>query len=493
MIKVLICNNKVLSTYFPLGETEEKHGTEIAFGTSFIFNYYFEREQFLKFIVYEKNKEITEVITNVAKLTGSASNSLTIPLKESSSTSSEPYAQLVIDGNKNVKAKYKATLNTCLHITPSSSIRCEDYFYTVSNFNDNHNWRNVYKSEEFSINDDKQEFSNSFSMLTVQLCLNDKSRDIKIELHYVKKKEVVGESIFKINQIKKQVTDLPIINKCNKEIGYIQIDYNEKEYCSFLDYIKAGLEINFIVGIDYTKSNLPPDDKESLHYAYGNEPNDYEKAIIQCGNIVAYYDYDQLFPVYGFGGKTPGLSPTQHCFPVTLTSQAKVQGIPGVISAYRDSLSKVIQDGPTYFSDLLKTVVNIIKEEINLGTIKYYILMILTDGLINDMEETRNALVQASEYPLSVIIIGIGNADFGNMTELDGDVLPVTNKKEEKVKRDIVQFVPFNKFKKKASSSFNSNNDDLSILAEEVLKEVPKQVEEYFEINKNTKFSLLSN
>ena len=48
----------------------------------------------------------------------------------------------------------------------------------------------------------------------------------------------------------------------------------------------------------------------------------------------------------------------------------------------------------------------------------YYILMILSDGQINDMTQTSDALVEASHLPLSVIIIGIGSADFTNMTIL---------------------------------------------------------------------------
>ena len=49
----------------------------------------------------------------------------------------------------------------------------------------------------------------------------------------------------------------------------------------------------------------------------------------------------------------------------------------------------------------------------------YNILMILTDGLVNDMDETIDDLVEASYLPISVIFIGIGYNDFGNMDILD--------------------------------------------------------------------------
>jgi len=45
----------------------------------------------------------------------------------------------------------------------------------------------------------------------------------------------------------------------------------------------------------------------------------------------------------------------------------------------------------------------------------YKILVIFTDGEIMDMNETKKALVEASRLNMSVIIIGVGDADFSNM------------------------------------------------------------------------------
>ena len=49
------------------------------------------------------------------------------------------------------------------------------------------------------------------------------------------------------------------------------------------------------------------------------------------------------------------------------------------------------------------------------------ILLILTDGIIHDMETTINAIIESAHLPLSIIIIGIGNEDFSKMVTLDGD------------------------------------------------------------------------
>ena len=97
--------------------------------------------------------------------------------------------------------------------------------------------------------------------------------------------------------------------------------------------------------------------------------------------------------------------------------------------------------------------------------------MILTDGKITDMEDTIDAVVDASFLPISLIIIGIGKADFSDMERLDADVNPLINSKGVRQIRDLVQFVEFNKLE-------NNGNK----LAEEVLNEVPSQVEIFHKI-----------
>lgn len=46
---------------------------------------------------------------------------------------------------------------------------------------------------------------------------------------------------------------------------------------------------------------------------------------------------------------------------------------------------------------------------------KYLILLIITDGEIHDMDATIKMLVDCSDLPLSVLIVGVGDADFTNM------------------------------------------------------------------------------
>ena len=112
-----------------------------------------------------------------------------------------------------------------------------------------------------------------------------------------------------------------------------------------------------------------------------------------------------------------------------------------------------------------------VEREIEEGQLyNYHIIMILTDGMIDDMAETKDSLVAASFLPISVIIIGIGNGDFTKMDILDADVSPLYDSTGRKADRDLVQFVPYNQFK---------NNPQQ--LAEQVLEEIPRRVVEYFQ------------
>ena len=100
---------------------------------------------------------------------------------------------------------------------------------------------------------------------------------------------------------------------------------------------------------------------------------------------------------------------------------------------------------------------------------QYQILLLLTDGAIHDMPQTIDLICALSEMPCSIIIVGVGNADFSSMEELDGDGARLRNSQGQEAARDIVQFVEFNQCMRMGN------------LAEQVLKEVPEQVCGYME------------
>jgi len=89
------------------------------------------------------------------------------------------------------------------------------------------------------------------------------------------------------------------------------------------------------------------------------------------------------------------------------------------------------------------------------------------------MEKTIDEIVRGSSLPLSIIIVGVGEADFTSMDVLDADDDPLYSKKFKKyMSSDIVQFVPFSEFK-----------HDPRLLAKETLEEVPRQFLDFMERN----------
>ena len=253
----------------------------------------------------------------------------------------------------------------------------------------------------------------------------------------------------------------------NNILYFFDFSLVTKNY-SFIDYIKAGVKIALSIGIDFTNSigNVAAHSINNLRW------NDYARAIQSCGKIVGHYDSDKLFPVYGFGAivnssqnKTPSM-----CFNLNMTKDPNIKDINNVLKAYYDCIGykKVTFSGPALFTPLIKEVVS----KINKNSYEYHILMILTNGVINDLQQTIDALVEASKLPLSVIIVGIGNNDFSNMKILDGDDIPLVSSTGQTRMRDLVQFVPFSKFE----------NDEKK-LSMEVLAEIPRQIVEYYQYN----------
>lgn len=127
--------------------------------------------------------------------------------------------------------------------------------------------------------------------------------------------------------------------------------------------------------------------------------------------------------MYGFGGKPKFIdenTKVSHCFPLTgSVTNPMVQGIQGVLGAYRSTLPNIKLSGPTYFDPILQEFKSHCAK--TYGKPIYNVLLIITDGEIHDMAKTKEILAQLSVNPCSVIIIGVGEEEFDAMKVLDGD------------------------------------------------------------------------
>jgi hypothetical protein len=245
---------------------------------------------------------------------------------------------------------------------------------------------------------------------------------------------------------------------------------------SLVAYTMGGCRMRFTCAVDFTTSNGPPQQPGTLHYTDGVTPSYYGQALDAVGSVIApYMPGDQMLEAYGFGAVLPGQAPATTCFdfPLNLASgpggDARVVGVRGLMDAYNTCVGNVQLSGPTNFAPILtRAMASSLGPGMPTQQQQHYsVLLILTDGQCADMPATIDKIVAASKaHPISIVIVGVGSADFSAMRQLDGDNKKLVGSTGTAV-RDIVQFVQW----KKGMSPVQ--------LASEVLAEVPQALVEY--------------
>ncbi|PSS07616.1 Protein BONZAI like [Actinidia chinensis var. chinensis] len=228
---------------------------------------------------------------------------------------------------------------------------------------------------------------------------------------------------------------------CKTEV--LKNDHNPSWKPVFLN-IQQPLNTNFHPIPSSSASNGNPRLPDSLHYIDpSGRPNAYQRAILEVGEVLQFYDSDKRFPSWGFGAR-PIDGPVSHCFNLNGSSNyCEVEGIQGIMKAYTSALFNVSLAGPTLFGPVITTASQIARQSLARNQQKYFVLLIITDGVITDLQETKDALVTASDLPLSILIVGVGGADFKEMEILDADKNEKLESSNGRIaSRDIVQFVP---------------------------------------------------
>jgi hypothetical protein len=430
-------------------ETVTSHNNIIIFNSCYICDYFFEKRQNLQISLIKDSQKEGTIQLSLGQIIGSRNS--TFKQKIGKNTFIILSAQGISDENAYIEFNFSTQ---CISYFDFNNISDRISYLIISN------GKKVYSSESIS------SYGN-FEPTKIPVGLIDKGFRVSF---IDSNKKVLGyrdESIQSFTTSNGNVYLGLNVNK--KQLNIINNSRFLKNY-SFIDYIKNGVLIKLDIGIDFTASNNLPNDPTSLHYIYGNKPNDYEQAIRACGTIVAYYDYNQSFPTYGFGAVVGNDNQPSMCFNINFEENPEIYTIDNVIEVYKNCFNNIQLAGPTKFCPMIRKVIENIRRENN--QMKYHILLILTDGIILDMQETIDALVEGSFLPLSVIIIGIGDDHFQEMVTLDGDDNPLVSSSGVKRMRDLVQFVPFNKYR------FNPEK-----LAEQVLEEVPRQITEYYTMN----------
>ncbi|KAL6315461.1 hypothetical protein AAG906_000753 [Vitis piasezkii] len=126
--------------------------------------------------------------------------------------------------------------------------------------------------------------------------------------------------------------------------------------------------------------------EDSLHYIDPSSRfNAYQHAIMDVGEVIQFYDFD---------------------------SGVEVERVQGIMATYASALNHVALTGLTLFGQVINNVVEIAGQSLYYNSCKYFVLLIITDGMLTDLQDTKDALVRASDLPLSILIVGMGGAHF---------------------------------------------------------------------------------
>jgi hypothetical protein len=451
-----------------LGQSNIKSGKEISYDTTFILDYFFQKEQIITMDIIDHTKSKTKreplgtFKTTLGTLVGSKNQTFSLQ---------NNLGELFLYAKKHNHSDDLGVDFQIYFNYPKEDI--QPFYLIKRNLSkENPKWINSYKSEvnlNFKNEKNFSKCSLNITMLTIDGSLVDL---FMIEFYDKKTKNLLGTLKTTVAMISDEKYIGYLLDENQKKINnsYVKFSCEVVEDYKFVDFLRGGLQLSMIFGIDFTASNGEPDKETSLHYINSNSLNDYQRAIRSCGDIVAFYDYDQMFPVFGYGAKIGNSKEASFCFNCNFKQDPNVNSIDEVLNVYKSTLNKVTLYGPTYFSPVIGKAIEIAKKTVENKDYIYSILIILTDGKINDMKQTIDCIIQGSYLPLSIIIIGIGNADFSDMYTLDSDDIELIDSKGNKGARDIVQFVPMNIF------------ENSIILAEKVLEEIPKQLIDYFKL-----------
>ncbi|CAL8092246.1 unnamed protein product [Calicophoron daubneyi] len=239
--------------------------------------------------------------------------------------------------------------------------------------------------------------------------------------------------------------------------------------------------INVVIGVDLSNHALNNQLTKSRQVEMAQSCNEYGVAIQAVMEILQEYDSDQLFPAFGFGSKLSSGGKLAHKYP--LSGEANnyfCKGMAGVLEAYRRSFEGVHLAGPICFSPIVRDVSDTARR--NKNAENYYVLLILTNGTVDDWIETKKAVIETSFLPVSIIVIGIGAGKFSDMEILDQD-FGLLKVGQEQACRDNVQFVQMRRFLRMAADGSDNIRWSKVALAKEVLAELPSQMLDYFERN----------
>ncbi|KAJ1350389.1 Copine protein 5 [Parelaphostrongylus tenuis] len=236
------------------------------------------------------------------------------------------------------------------------------------------------------------------------------------------------------------------------------VKFTDVSFFSFLDYIVSGTQLHYEVAVDFSYGANEDDQQRFDAYL--------QLAIRAIGGILRDYTPNRLFPAFGLGAKIPPTFHESHEFHLNFEVDPTCRGLDGIIDAYRKAQAVVSPMKTSKFAPIVSLATRM-SHQSGFRGLHYHVLVIFTRGTPTDIKELSVALTAASNAPLSVVVVGIGDGDFSHLQKL------ATKRKEGT--RACLQFVSIAGLVEKRVSPAENR----SRIAQKALCAIPQQMTEF--------------
>jgi len=241
------------------------------------------------------------------------------------------------------------------------------------------------------------------------------------------------------------------------------LNMKSKNIYTYFDFIKHGIKLKCYIGIDFTKGS---------DHILKKEENQYLQAI--AGFRETLFSFVRDFKVFGYGAKINETNEKPGFFKMNFNDKDLLHGYTEIEKSYKECLKKISFCEEDYLSPLIENIKNLISKNYELNIYNIFFLLISNPPVKEDYQKCIDLFISNTFLPLSVIVVGIGDKEFKEIKHLISKNRKCSSEGIERA-RNNVYFV--------SMKDCNYNNE---ILKNKCLKEIPKQVVEFYKINKTS-------
>ena len=515
---VFFCNNKILKNsftykfqlYIDNSEIEEENfislgSTEamicqnkIKYNKNFETIYFFSKEQRIKICCLENEKNINTSSFYLGKMINTFENPKLIIEKDNITI-----GELLILINREENQKLFKNKKCIFYVELPNTIKFAEegnYFFCINNgYNEI-----IFKSKEFNYNnknDNNNDFIFKFSFEIRKHFIFYKTKLITFNLYLIKSNNKESNNnnneendINKNNQNKndniseindKEYELIASIDISNNELLQnngnnsfklssgllsslfkdsiiININYKENDYTPFLEYIRFQLHLNLILVLD--------------NYILKNNNTQIKNIVNSFFSILSLYNNEEQKIIYTKLGKESVIKKAiniKECFD----------------DEENNDDNKEINDNNVEEKKIIPIIEllfhNYINSQINNGINKYFIVLIFTDKKYSDLNNDKNDIMdninlykKYEHIPLTIKIFNLNSEYKYNETNNINMNIFHNSIGDIKYERKIFQFY----------NIYEQNNKKEK--GNKYLNDIPFLIEDYFEIQKSTKFSI---